>query len=183
MANEGRGGTKSSPGSTSQIFKTGRTVESVLNSVCRVVNILGIVVLLAMTAMTVVDVIGRIFKRPIVGGTEITEFMMVTIVFLCIGWAAIKGKMITVDLLTMRLPLKVQSILNVITMFIGLIVVVIITWRSYLATIDIQNDRVTTMILHIPSAPFMWILSFGFSILCLVMLAQFIHNVAKVVAK
>jgi len=136
-----------------------------------------------MTALTVIDVIGRIFKRPIIGGTEITEFMMVTIVFLCIGWAAVKGKMITVDLVMMRLPLKVQSILNVITMVIGLVVVGIITWRSYLATIDVQNDRVTTMILHIPSAPFMWILSIGFSVLCVVMLAQVVRNVVKVVAQ
>jgi TRAP-type transport system small permease protein len=183
MVNAGTGGATSSPESISQIKKTGRTLESVLNFVCRYVNILGIAVLLAMTGMTVVDVIGRIFKRPIVGGTEITEFMMVTIVFLCIGWAAVKGKMITVDLVTMRLPLKVQAVLNVITMFIGLIVVVIITWRSFLATIDMQSDKVNTMILHIPAAPFMWILSFGFSILCLVMIAQFVRNVAKAVAK
>lgn len=183
MVNAGTGGTTSSPESISQIKKTGRTLDSVINAVCRTLNILGVTVLMGMTALTVVDVIGRIFKRPIIGGTEITEFMMVTIVFLCIGWAAVKGKMITVDLVTMRLPLKVQAVLNVITMIIGLGVVIIIAWRSFVATLDVQSDRVTTMILHIPAAPFMWILSFGFSVLCLVMLAQVVRNVAKVVAK
>jgi TRAP-type transport system small permease protein len=183
MVKEGSGRTLPSLPPADQVKKVGRNVESGISMLCRGMNILGIGVLLCMTALTVVDVIGRLFKRPIVGGTEITEFMMVTIVFLCIGWAATRGKMITVDLITMKLSPKVQNILNVITMFIGLVVVIIITWRSYLSTLDVQGDNVTSMILHIPSAPFMWILSIGFSVLCLVMILLFVRYFIKAVSK
>jgi TRAP-type transport system small permease protein len=166
-----------------QTNKPFRVIESAVKIISKYMNIVGITVLLAMTAMTVIDVIGRIFKRPIIGGTEITEFEMVTIVFLCLGWAAINGKMITVDLITTKLSQKIQGVLNCITMFIGLGVIIVITWRSYLATLDVQKDQVSTMILKIPSAPFMWVLSIGFSVLCLVMLVQLVQNLVKAVGK
>ena len=171
-------------GSTGSLAKkTGRSLESLLTYACRVLNIMGITVLMAMTLMTVMDVVGRLFKRPIVGSTEITEFMMVTVVFLCIGWCAIKGRMVTVDLIIMRLSAKTQAILNVITLIVGLGVVVLITWRSFLETMDVQEANVSTIILHIPSYPFMWILSFGFAVLCLVMIMQIVQNLVKVVGK
>ena len=182
MVQEGAGVT-GSPGPISPARRTGRIAGSVITEICRVLNILGITVLLLMAAMTVVDVVGRLFKRPIVGSTEITEFMMVTIVFLCIGWCALKGRMITVDLITLRLSQRVQAILNSISLFIGLGVMVVITWRSFLETLAVQKESVYTIILHVPSAPFMWILSVGFAVLSLVMVAQLVQNLAKAAGK
>jgi len=170
-------------GTGNLVGRTGRSLESILGALCRTLNILGITVLMAMTLMTVMDVVGRIFRRPIVGSTEITEFMMVTVVFLCIGWCALKGRMVTVDLVIMRLSARTQAVLNVITLIIGLCVVVLITWRSFLETMEIQEANVATIILHIPSYPFMWILSVGFAVLCLVMIMQIVQNLAKAVGR
>jgi TRAP-type C4-dicarboxylate transport system permease small subunit len=181
MVKEDAGATRASNSSNSVVHKTARSFETGLTSVCRVMNILGVVVLLAMTAMTVFDVIGRVFKRPIIGSTEITEFMMVTIVFLCLAWVAVKGRMITVDLITMRLSSRVNAILNSITLFIGTGVIGVVSWQSYLATFDSYNDMVETIILHIPSYPFMWVLSIGFSVLTIVMAMLFVKNLAKAV--
>jgi TRAP-type C4-dicarboxylate transport system permease small subunit len=94
---------------------------------------------------------------------------------------AIKGKMVSVDLFTMRLSAKTNAILNSITLSIGLVVVVLIAWQSILATLETQKDKVNTMILHIPAFPFMWVLSVGFCLLALVMLMLLVQNVAKAV--
>jgi TRAP-type C4-dicarboxylate transport system permease small subunit len=181
MVKEGAGVSPNPTDSIGSVQKAARVTESVLTTICRVMNILGIVVLMGMVALTVIDVIGRYFKRPIIGSTEITEFMMVVIVFLCLGWVAIKGKMVSVDLFTMRLSAKTNAILNSITLSIGLVVVVLIAWQSILATLETQKDKVNTMILHIPAFPFMWVLSVGFCLLALVMLMLLVQNVAKAV--
>lgn len=183
MVKESAGTTPSQGGSISAIQKAARAAESALTKLCRILNIIGIVVLMGMVALTVIDVVGRYFKRPVVGSTEITEFMMVTIVFLCLGWVAVRGKMVSVDLITMRLSKRTNAILNSITMAIGLVVVVCLAWRSFAATLETQKDKVSSMILHIPSAPFMWILSVGFSVLTLVMVMLWIKNIAKAVGK
>jgi TRAP-type C4-dicarboxylate transport system permease small subunit len=169
---------------TSQTEKGfGKTLESIITNTCKYLNILGIGFLLIMTVLTVCDVVGRVFKYPIVGSTEITEYLMVTITFLCLSWCAIKGRMITVDLITTRLSKRVNAVLNTFTLFIGFWFMVVLSWQSYVATLDMQTDNLYSFILHIPSAPFMWILSVGFSVLSVVMAMQFIQNLTKAVGK
>jgi hypothetical protein len=60
---------------------------------------------------------------------------------------------------------------------------VVLSWQSYVATLDMQTDNLYSFILHIPSAPFMWMLSVGFSVLSVVMAMQFIQNLTKAVGK
>jgi TRAP-type transport system small permease protein len=180
---EGQIPSQADSGPKGQSQKAKVTAEYFITLACRYLNILGVTVLLGMTALTVCDVIGRIFKHPIVGSTEITEFLMVTVTFLCVSWAAIKGRMITVDLITTRLPKKVNSWLNSVTLFVGFWFMAVLTWQSYLAALSTQEDGVFSIILHIPSSPFMWILTVGFGVLSIVIGMQFVQNLVKAVSK
>jgi TRAP-type transport system small permease protein len=164
--------------------KTAQSFARIVTSAAKIFNILGITILVMLTALTCADVIGRyLFKKPILGTTEITEYMMVCIVFLAIAWCAVKNKQIVVDILLMNLKPGPKTVLNICTHFIGLGVMVIITWRNFLETLATQNSPRASAILSIKAFPFYWVMTAGLALLCLVMLVQLVQNITKMVKK
>ena len=56
--------------------------ETVINAIVRTLVYAAMVILGAMMLLTVIDVFGRyLLNRPLVGSTEVTEVMMVTLAF------------------------------------------------------------------------------------------------------
>ena len=134
-----------------------------------------------MMLLTVVDVFLRyFFNSPITGTTEVTEFMMVIVVFPALAWCAVTRRHVQVDLLVSHLPLKAQKIIDSITLLLTLGVFVIITWQSFLESMDVQT---TTSLLNLPHAPFYWILTAGFALFCLSIVSLLIENFVKEVKK
>ena len=134
-----------------------------------------------MMLLTVVDVFLRyFFNSPITGTTEVTEFMMVIVVFPALAWCAVKRRHVQVDLLVSHLPLAVQKIIDTFTLLLTLGIFVIITWQSVLESMDVQT---TTALLHLPHAPFHWILTAGFALFCLSVVSLLIENFRKEVKR
>lgn len=134
-----------------------------------------------MMLVTVSDVSMRyLFRKPIMGSTELIEVMMVVVVFLALSWSAVTGGHLKVDLLISRLSPRVQAIVDSITMFAGLGTLVIITWRSSLDSMDVQT---VSPLLKFPMYPFHWILTLGFAMLCLAMVTLLIRSVAEAVKR
>ena len=76
----------------------------------------GSYVLFGMMLLTIFDVIGRyIFNEPITGAYEITEAMMVTLVFFFIGYAQATKSHVAVDLVVNLLPQKLRVLIDIIT--------------------------------------------------------------------
>jgi TRAP-type C4-dicarboxylate transport system permease small subunit len=164
------------------IKRSARTVERIVFHISRTMNIIGIIVLVVLTVLTVSDVLGRaLFRSPVLGTTELTEFMLATIVFLCIAWCAMKEKMIRVDLFVSRLSVKTRAILDSITQTIGLGLLVIMAWQTFLESLAIQNSTKVSSILAIPVYPFAWITTAGMIVLCLVAACKLVENIAKAV--
>jgi TRAP-type transport system small permease protein len=167
-----------------QLSRVSVSSQSLITRICGIINILGIAVLILLTCMTVTDVVGRyFFKAPILGATEVTQYMMVAIVYLCIGWCAVQGKMIVVDLLLSRFPKRVQAILNCVTLFLSLGLTFMITWRCVIDSIQTQNSPSASPILRIPTYPFTWIMTVGFAVLFLAILVLLAKNLGKAVEK
>ena len=141
------------------------------------------VVLVFMMLLTVADVFLRyVFNRPIVGGTEITELMMVPLA-LGMGWCVLKDKTIKMGLIVDNLPLKVQSIITSITYTIGFSAFIFITWRTFLESVRVERLNGMTAILRIPTYPFYGLLGFCFAILTLAILITVIRNLVQAVKK
>jgi TRAP-type C4-dicarboxylate transport system permease small subunit len=130
-----------------------------------------------MMLLTVADVFMRtFFNSPITGTTEITEFMMVIVVFPALAWCAVTRRHVQVDLLVSHLPPRVQTIIDSLTLLLALATFVIITWRSLLESIEVQT---TTSLLSIPQAPFYWVLTAGFALFCLSIATLLVENIMK----
>lgn len=134
-------------------------------------GILGLLMLL-----TVADVIGYLFKAPIRGTPELSEFMMVIVVFLALAWCAITRQHVKVDLIVSRLPPMAQVILDSITLLLTLGIFVVITWQSLLESMVVYD---TTSLLRIPHTPFYWIMTTGLAVFCLAILVVLIEHIAE----
>ena len=134
-----------------------------------------------MMLLTVADVFLRyFFNSPITGTTEITEFMMVIVVFPALGWCAITRRHVKVDLLVLYLPRKVQTIIDTITLLATLGIFIIITWQSFLEAMDVST---TTALLSLPHYPFYWVLTFGLALFCFSIATLIIENIVEEVNK
>lgn len=149
----------------------------IIHSLSRMAGYFATIVLGLMMLLTVADVFLRyFFNSPITGATEMTEFMLVIVVFPALAWCAISGMHVKVDLLMDLFPLRIQRIVDLITLATTLFIFSIITWQSCL---EAQFVDTTTSLLLVPVAPFYWVLTAGLGLFCLVIAAMLIDNFIK----
>jgi TRAP-type C4-dicarboxylate transport system permease small subunit len=151
-------------------------------SVCRVMIIASMVVLVGMMMLTVSDVFLRyIFKNPVPDSQQITEYLMVCVAFLGMAWVAVKNEHIAVNLIVPRFSQRVQAIFDSVTYFLGLGVLVLISWRTFIESTFVRQFDPGTLLLKIPAYPFYIVLGFGLAMLCLIIFIQLIQHVFKAV--
>jgi len=153
----------------------------ILNSASRVLGFVATALLLPMMLLTVADVFLRFaFDHPITGVPELTALMMGCLP-LAMAWCAAERRHIKVDLVMKRFKPRVQATVDSITLIVGLVLCIIITWRSFLASIlKLKYEDVASVLLPVPVFPFHWIFVLGWIILCLVMVTLIIQKVAEV---
>ncbi len=163
--------------------KAASSLSAVIARVTQVMNIMGVFVLTGMMLLSVADVgLRYLFRRPILGSTEITEYMMVFLA-LGMGWCIVTGKAIKMDLIMQRLPQKMQVVVDSITCFISLGVLTIVTWQVFGESINLWQSSMRSPVLDISPYPFYGVLALGCAILCMALVDQLVRNIAKAVKR
>lgn len=110
--------------------------------------------LMAMMALTVGDVIGRyLLARPITGATELTEMMLVAVVFLGLPAVSLDRDHVAVDIITDRLPGWVQPWRDMAMALLSAAVLGLIAWRIWVYAGQIGGYGGATNSLRLPIAP------------------------------
>jgi TRAP-type C4-dicarboxylate transport system permease small subunit len=139
-----------------------RNFKSIYRSISLLFGSVGGIVLICMMLITVCDVVGRyFFNRPITGVYEITECMMVVIVFLFFGHTQATKGHINIDFIVMRLPDRLRLAVAVFTHVVSLVMVIILTWMSIIRWTELMDINEHTTNLNLPISPFMLILCIG----------------------
>jgi TRAP-type C4-dicarboxylate transport system permease small subunit len=145
--------------------------------VCRLLGYIAAVILGFMMMLTVVDVFFRyILNAPLTGAIEMSELLMVVLVFPALGWIAIERGHIRVDLVVALLSRRVGLIVEIIILFLTLGTYGYITWQSILES---RQADMTTSLLNIPEAPFHWVMTGGFLMLCLAIVSLVVEDVVS----
>ena len=156
-----------------------RLVVESLGFVFKAVNMLGMIVLVCMMMLTVADVFLRyFFNSPIMGSTEVTEYMMIFL-FLGVPLCIFNGRAVKMDLIVSKFPKIIQVVLDAVTDTIGLAVMVILTWQLFKEMQSANEMGIASNILNISSAPFYGVLAVGVGMLCLALAANIIRNLVK----
>jgi tripartite ATP-independent transporter DctM subunit len=141
----------------------------------RWVAVAGMAVFVGMVLFTFTDVILRyVFNHPLDGSIEITEMLMIIVVFFGIGYAHLAKAHVSLDLVTVKLKPKAAVITESITNFLSIAVFIIVIWQTIMRAATTSE---TTIVQAIPIRPFAAMVPFGCLLLLIVILRDYLRNV------
>lgn len=111
--------------------------------------------LFAMMTLTFLDVVGRkLFSHSIVGSVELTEMMMLALIFAAMPLASLAGEHVIFDLLDTVLPQRVKHWQSLVSNLICTALMGVSAWFVFNRAIRTQAMGDTTAQLLVPVAPF-----------------------------
>ncbi len=138
-------------------------------------------IILAMMLLTTADVVGRyVFNNPVIGTVEVSEFMLLGIVFLSVGYVqAVRGH-IAVEVITSWLPRRTQIGLEIFGHILGLFLYSIITWKTGVQAYNAWSiGDFSAGVIEFPLWPAKSLIPLGMGILCLRLVSDIPHDFAK----
>jgi|TARA_B100001964_G_scaffold28693_1_gene29182 TRAP-type C4-dicarboxylate transport system permease small subunit len=118
--------------------------------------------LFAMMLLTFIDVWGRAFLYPVMGGFEITEIMLATLIFCGLPLMTLAEEHITVDLFDRFIPKRILPIRDGVISLISGGMISVVCYQLWLRWEETVAYGDTTAILLIPLSPltfFMFIMT------------------------
>jgi TRAP-type transport system small permease protein len=130
--------------------------------------------LAAMMLLSTADVIGRyFFNSPVLGAYEITEYLMLIMVFSYLALAQSEKAHISVDIVFNRLPTGLQHVLERLNHLVCLLMMLLVSWMSLQRIWELKKTGEASVLLKIPDYPFALFLVIG----CLVFCIEFFKDV------
>ena len=130
--------------------------------------------LAGMMLLTTTDVVGRyFFNAPVLGAYEITEYLMLIMVFSFLALAQSAKVHINVDIVFSHLPAGLRNFLERFNHLVCLLMMILVTWMSVLRVFELRRTGEASVLLKIPDYPFAAFLVIG----CLVFSIEFFKDV------
>jgi TRAP-type C4-dicarboxylate transport system permease small subunit len=125
--------------------------------------LLGVVasaILLAMMFLTVVDVVARYaFNRPLRGAFEVTELMLLVLIFAGLPLVSFSDEHATMDFIDRLLGPRAQRSLEALVQLLNAAFMFLLTWLVWLKADRIWGYRDSTDVLRIVYGPFVYFMA------------------------
>ncbi len=118
------------------------------------------ILLFALMAVTTVDVVGRyIFNWPLRGGFELTELMLLTLIFAGLPLVSRADEHVTLDFIDALFGERGRQWMRRIVDLVCGLIIFGLAWRVYVKAGKISGYGDITDILHIPVGPFVYFMA------------------------
>ena len=155
------------------------TVSRKLGWFSAVLAYVGAFSLFVIMCLTTADVVGRyIFNRPITGVFELTEYLVLILIFSFIGYTQSQKSHVAVDLLMGKVPEKIKVLIDIGNHVACLILMILITWMGVEKAFDLRAVGEASPNLQIPAYPFAFFLVLGCVVMCIELLRDIIGFIA-----
>ena len=163
--------------------KLGR-FERLANLASGWLNWITIAGLILMSLITVIDVISaKLFNAPLIWSFEVTALLGLVVLVFALAFTQVNRGHIEIEFVTMRLPVRAQTVIGAVVALVGMAVFAVITWQMFDYALVLQKAGRVTHMQEIPLFPFAYGATFCFLMVFLVLLLQFFKAVAEVVRK
>ena len=142
-------------------------------------KIIGAACLVGMMFLTCADVVGRALGHPIFGSVEIVGFMATLAVVMAMPYTHQAQGHIGVEILVRLLSEKTQTIIDMCTGIISLILFAIISWRMAVYARTMQDSGEVSMNLELPEHVIIYLTAFCLVVFTLIILKDIINNIIK----
>ena len=146
-------------------------------------KIIGAGCLVGMTLLTCVDVVGRAFGHPIFGSVEIVGFMATLAVVMAMPYTHHVQGHIGVEIVVRLFSETTQTIINICTGILSLILFAIVTWRMTVYARTMKASGEVSMNLELPEYYVIYVTAFCLLIFTLIILQDIINNIRKLKSK
>lgn len=127
----------------------------------RVLGAAAAVLLFVLMMITTVDVIGRyIFNAPLRGGFELTELLLLTLIFAGLPLVSRADEHVTLDFIDNLLGESGRRLVRRLVDLVCGLIILGLAWRVWIKAGKIAGYGDTTDVLLIPVAPFVYLMAF-----------------------
>ena len=145
-----------------------KSVSDKLGRISTVLAYVGACSLFGIMCLTTADVGGRyLFNAPILGVFELTEFMILIVIFSFLAYTQAKKTHVSVDLLVSVFPEKVQKGIALFNHFLCLILMGLITYMGFARALELVEFGEASPNLGVPHYPFVFFLVLGCAVMCI----------------
>jgi TRAP-type C4-dicarboxylate transport system permease small subunit len=117
-------------------------------------------ILFSMMTLTFIDVIGRyFFSSPVPGAFELTQLGIGLLVFTALPLATASDEHVTITILDGNVPAALTRWQIIVADLFSAVVLVVLGWRMFRHGEQLGSYNETTTFLHIPFAPFVYVMS------------------------
>lgn len=156
------------------------SVARLKDRINQVIGTCGIVVIIALTLMTVADIImRRFFSMPFSFSFEVTQLMLVVIVFCSIPYSTNKMRHVSIEVLVNTFPEKLNRRMAIFGDFFCVAVLAAICWQCIDKGFRSYNIGTMTGELEIPLYPFYFFVALGAAIACISLLINLILSLKE----
>jgi TRAP-type C4-dicarboxylate transport system permease small subunit len=150
----------------------GRQIANAIENMGRVLATIGSLCAFIIFVSMVTDVIGReVFSKSTEYAVDISELLMVPLVFLVLPYVAQVGANVKVDILTDRMSPVIRHVVYIISLLLFLPFAGLIAWTGWLSTYDAFRFNSVTAA-GIPLWPALLMIPIGAVLLCGQLLVQ-----------
>ena len=142
-------------------------------------KIIGAACLVGMMLLTCVDVVGRALGQPIFGSVEIVGFMAILSVVMAMPYTHQVQGHIGVEIIVRLFSEKTQTIIDICTGIVSLILFAIVTWRMTVYANTMKESGEVSMNLELPEHLVIYVTAFCLLTFTLVILRDILNNIRK----
>ena len=133
------------------------------------------VLLFGLMVLTTADVIGRyVFNWPLRGAFEVTELLLLTLIFAGLPLASRADEHVTLDFIDMTLGAKGRLVLRRLIDLVCGVIILALAWRVWIKAGKIAAYADTTEVLRLPVGPFVYFMAAMVAVTGIVHLAKVI---------
>ena len=144
-----------------------------LDRVSRVIAYASGIGLMALMGLTTADVVMRyVFSAPVFGAQDVSELILLVVVFLALAYCGRQGGHVAVDLVVGRFSAPARRWTDAAVRLAGGLMMVVLAWRAWLAGLDAAAMEDTSNLLAIPYRPFYVVMAAGAALYALVLLVE-----------
>jgi len=137
---------------------------------------------IAMMLLTCFDVLLRFFRCPIPGVYETVGLLGAVFVSFSLANTSMTKSHIAVDFLVQKLAQNIQDIIFCIHTLVASVLFGFIAWQSIWYALELKANGEVSSTLQIPTYPFVFGVSIGCFMLCLVLSAQLIDSAYSILS-
>ena len=141
----------------------------------RVLGAAAAIVLFGLMALTTADVVGRYFLNwPLRGAFEVTELLLLTLIFAGLPLVSRADEHVTLDFVDMALGAKGRLLLRRAIDLVCGVIILALAWRVWVKAGKIAGYGDTTEVLRLPVGPFLYFMTIMVAVTGVVHLAKVI---------